>query len=120
VVDVGTKTGAVSPVNEVHLVGRVSGGPRKRELPSGDGLLEFRVVVDRPAGSHRGRQRIDVVDCVVWSGRLLRTVSAWSADDVVDVTGHVRRRFFRTAVGTGSRVEVEVRTARLIRRSASA
>ncbi|GAA1975858.1 single-stranded DNA-binding protein [Nocardioides panacihumi] len=118
--DVVAKMGSVSAVNEVRLVGRVSKAPQHRELPSGDGLLEFRVVVDRPAGSQRGRQRIDVIDCVVWGGRLLRTVRAWSAGDVVDVTGHVRRRFFRTAVGAGSRVEVEVRTARLIRRSASA
>ena len=114
------KTGNVSPVNEVRLVGRVSRVPQKTELPSADGLLEFRLVVDRPEGSRRGRQRIDVIDCIVWGGRLLRTVSGWSAGDVVDVTGHVRRRLFRTAAGTGSRVEVEVRTARLIRRSKSA
>ena len=36
-------------VNEVHLVGRVSSEPEERELPSGDVVVLFRLVVPRPA-----------------------------------------------------------------------
>jgi len=35
-------------VNSVRLVGRVSAEPEHRELPSGDQLVQLRVVVARP------------------------------------------------------------------------
>ncbi|MDH2415562.1 single-stranded DNA-binding protein [Nocardioides sp. CER19] len=114
------KSAEVATVNEVRLVGRVSGAPETRTMPSGDDLVSFRLVVDRTEGAYRGKQRVDVLDCVVWDGRRQRTVGAWSTGDVVEVTGEVRRRFYRAPNGTGSRVEIEVRTARLIRRASSA
>ena len=110
-------------VNEVRLVGRLSQAPEMRQLPSGDPLWTFRVVVPRAAG--RGgaattRAAVDALECAVWSGRSRRTVASWRAGDLVEVRGAVRRRFFRGALGSVSRVEIEVSEARLIRRRASA
>lgn len=110
---------APEAVNEVRLVGRLSQPPEERTLPSGDSLWSFRVVVPRPDDPHRSRQRVDAVDCCVWSGRVRRSVASWRTDDVVEVTGAVRRRFFRTAQGAASRFEVEVVAGRLIRRGAT-
>ena len=107
-------------VNEVRLVGRVSNVPERRELPSGDELLSFRLVVDRSEEARRGRQRVDVLECVAWTRRAQRSVARWAVGDVVEVTGEIRRRFFASRGGTGSRVEVEMGAGRLIRRSASA
>jgi single-strand DNA-binding protein len=107
-------------VNEVRLVGRLSQRPEERVLPSGDSVWTFRLVVPRPAGEARARQQVDALECAVWSGRARRSVATWQADDVVEVTGAIRRRFFRAAGGAASRVEVEVRGARVIRRAASA
>lgn len=45
--------------NEVRLVGRVSGRPEERVLPSGDRLMTFRVVVTRDPP--RGRQTVDAL-----------------------------------------------------------
>jgi single-strand DNA-binding protein len=104
--------------NEVRLDGRISGDPEERELPSGDRMWVFRVVVPRDVP--RGRQTVDVVDCTAWDGRTRRTVSRWRDGDQVEVAGALRRRFFRSGGATASRVEVEVRSARLIRRGASA
>ena len=104
--------------NEVRLDGRISGEPEERELPSGDRMWVFRVVV--PRDQPRGRQTVDVVDCTAWDGRTRRTVSRWRDGDQVEVSGALRRRFFRSGGATASRVEVEVRSARLIRRAASA
>lgn len=115
----GRSTGDES-VNEVRLVGRVSAAPERRVLPSGDAMVWFRLVVARPEAAYRGTQRVDVIECAVWAGRALRTVQGWSDGDVVEVSGAIRRRFFKTASGSSSRVEVEVGSARLIRRSASA
>jgi len=48
-----------------------------------------------------------------------RSVGGWGEGDLVEVTGAIRRRFFRTAAGAASRVEVEVASGRLIRRAAT-
>lgn len=111
---------APEAVNEVRLVGRVSQPPEERVLPSGDTLWSFRVVVPRPDERTRSRHQVDAVDCCVWSGRVRRSVASWRVDDVVEVRGSVRRRFFRTAQGAASRFEVEVSAGRVIRRAASA
>ena len=108
----------VEAVNDVRLVGRLAAPAESRELPSGDTLVAFRVVIDRPPGQQQ-RQRVDALECVVWSGRVKRSVRTWREGDVVEVSGSIRRRFFRTAVGTGSRVEVEVRSGRVLRRARS-
>lgn len=105
-------------VNEVTLCGRVSADPEVRELPSGDELVTFRVVVPRGEDA-AGRRRVDVLDCAAWSARLRRSTRSWRAGDVVEVSGAVRRRFFRGARGPASRVEIEVAAARRVRRAAN-
>lgn len=104
--------------NQVQLCGRVSGAPEERQMPSGDRMWSFRLVV--PRTRPRGRQTVDVLDCAAWSARTRRTVAGWSDGDQVEVSGELRRRFFRSGGGTASRVEVEVTSARIIRRAATA
>lgn len=106
-------------VNEVRLVGRVSQDPELREMPSGDSVWTFRVVVPRQPASVRPHQGVDALECCVWTGRVKRSVTTWHSGDVVEVSGSLRRRFFRAGTGTASLVEVEVRTGRVIRRAAS-
>jgi single-strand DNA-binding protein len=108
-------------VNEVRLVGRLAADPRLRELPSGDTVWHLRVVVERelPAGREKPRQRVDSLECAVWSGRLKKQVEKWEAGYVVEVTGALRRRFFRAGGVTASRVEVELTGGRIIRRAGS-
>ena len=110
---------ALEPVNEVRLVGRLSGDPTRVELPSGDELWTFRVVVSRPPGQARSRQAADTLDCAVWGGRVRRSVSSWAAGDLVEVAGALRKRFFRAGGATASRTEVHVARGRVIRRAAS-
>jgi single-strand DNA-binding protein len=115
--DKGSDAGDVGGVNQVRLVGRLSRDPEERELPSGDTMWTFRVIVQRPSGG-RSRQSIDALDCAVWSGRVRTSVAGWVADDVVEVSGALRRRFFSTSGGPASRVEVEVTSGRMVRRAA--
>ena len=100
---------------------RLAADPQLRELPSGDTVWNLRVVVERPpsAGKQKPRQRVDSLECAVWAGRLKQQVKGWSAGDVVDVSGALRRRFFRAGGATASRVEVELARGRIIRRAAS-
>jgi single-strand DNA-binding protein len=110
---------ATAMINEVRLVGRVSQPPEERVLPSGDTMWTFRVVVAREPAAVRPRQSVDALECVAWSARARRSVSAWSVDDVVEVSGALRRRFFRAGGSVASRVEVEMASGRVIRRAGS-
>jgi single-strand DNA-binding protein len=109
----------VATANEVRLVGRISQPPEERVLPSGDALWTFRVVVGRSRTAAASRQSVDALECVAWSPRSRRSVSSWSVDDVVEVRGALRRRFFRAGGSVASRVEVEMASGRIIRRAGS-
>ncbi len=111
--------------NEVRLVGRLGADAVSKTLPSGDVVVTFRVVTRRVSprarrpgvdGAEPGPQ-VDALDCVAWRADVRRSVTRWDAGDVVEVSGALRRRFWRTAAGPASRVEVEVTRARRLRRT---
>ena len=117
--EVPVEPGHADEVNAVRLVGRLSAPPVELVLPSGDRMSTFRVVVGRPPG-HRSQQPVDALECTTWVARVRRSALSWQPGDVVEVQGSVRRRFFRTGSGAASRVEVEVSSARRVRRAGSA
>ena len=105
--------------NEVLLTGRLAAPAERRELPSGDVLVAFRVVVGRPPAKKR-RERaptIDTLDCVAWDRAPQRAVLGWQPGDVVEVTGALRRRFWRAGAAAASRTEVEVAKVRRVARA---
>ena len=107
--------------NEVLLLGRLSAAPEERELPSGDLIVTFRVVVDRPParkGDAVSRVTVDSLECVARTAAARRTVLSWEAGDVVEAEGALRRRFWRAPGGLGSRYEVEVRRVKRVTRAA--
>ena len=101
-----------TPRNQVSLVGRVSSTPVERELPSGDFVVEFRVVIDRGENSARvvkkGKREVDTLDLAAWSARTRKQALKISVDDWVEVEGAVRRRFWQAPTGLASRWQVEV------------
>lgn len=111
--------GVVDDRNEVVLVGRLVAAPSSREMPSGDALVSFRVVVRRPAESRRrpGSPTVDALECAAWRGDVRRAVRSWAEGDVVEVQGALRRRFWRTAGAPSSVWEVEVSKARRLVRA---
>ena len=111
-------TEATKSCNEVTLVGRVSAVPERRDLPSGDRLVTFRVVVDRPPQKGVSKRAVDVIDVACWTRRTQRTAAGLEAGDGVRVEGALRRRFFAATGGGSSRYEVEAR--RLVRVSRQA
>jgi len=114
----------MDPINDVHLVGRVSAEPLRRDLPSGDVLVTVRVVVPRPplARPVEGRKpaSIDTIDVACFSGPTRRSAGAIRIDDTVEVWGALRRRFFRTGASVQSRYEVEATRLRRRRPAADA
>lgn len=102
-------------VNEIRVVGRLSAAPDVRTLPSGDELATFRVIV--PRARPVGRTSVDALECAAWSPAARRAVTRWAPGDLVEVSGALRRRFFRVGAGASSRVEIEVVRARRVGRT---
>jgi single-strand DNA-binding protein len=102
--------------NEVCLAGRVSSAPVERELPSGDMVVTFRLVMqrDRTPMTAKSRQTSDWVDCAAWGGRARRSAASWQVGDQVEIEGALRRRFFRDGGGSATRLEVEMVTGRCV------
>ncbi len=99
--------------NDVILRGRVAAPVDERQLPSGDTIITARLIVDRDAVAlSRSSQRVDTIDCVAWLRKAQRSMRGWQAGEHVEVSGAIRRRFFRGATGPVSRVEVEIRSTR--------
>ncbi len=105
--------------NEIILRGRLSAPAELRELPSGDTLLVFSLVVRRPPQPPpraRPREpRQDTITCVSFAKALISRSAGWRPDDVLEVEGALRRRFWRTPTGTAVAHEVDCRRARRCR-----
>lgn len=95
-------------LNAVSLRGRVSQPPSLRELPSGDEILSFTLVVPRPPARRRGKVVSDTIECVAWTAALRRRVRRLTAGDEVQVDGALRRRFTRGGGGPVSFTSVEL------------
>jgi single-strand DNA-binding protein len=96
--------------NEVHVVGRVSADAQPRTLPSGDEIVNCRIVVQSDRGS-------DTLECTAWTARTRRALLTWRKGDVVELEGSVRRRFWRTPAGApASRYDIEVIKGRRLSR----
>jgi single-strand DNA-binding protein len=125
-----TKTGLPHGLNEVHLIGRISSEPLAKVLPSGDQVVEFRLVVGRLPASPVGRKvskdagkigvqgaapKIDTLDIAAWSAKARRSALALKSNTWVEIHGAVRRRFWQAPTGLASRWQVEASEIRAIK-----
>ncbi|CAB4727066.1 MAG: single-stranded DNA-binding protein [Actinobacteria bacterium] len=94
------------PINEVRLVGRVTSLAVEKELPSGDKVVEFRVVIGR-GKLRNGKKEVDSLDIAAWSAKARKAALSVKIDTWVEVKGSVRRRFWRAPTGLASRWQVE-------------
>lgn len=107
-----TKARKKSPVGEVEdedyslndllLRGRVSAQALENELPSGDKIVEFRLIVSR-----QRRDGVDTLDIAAWSAKSRRIALTLKPDEWIEVSGAIHRRFWRGAGGLASRWQVE-------------
>ena len=94
------------PINQVFLVGRVTSLAVEKLLPSGDKVVEFRVVIGRDKS--RGRKKeVDSLDIAAWSSKARKSALSLKIDTWAQVSGSVRRRFWRAPTGLASRWQVE-------------
>jgi single-strand DNA-binding protein len=102
--------------NEVVLVGEVTVPPEERTLADGRLIVTFRVDVARDPEVGTGR---DSFECTAHAARLRRSLAAWRSGDVVEITGAIRRRFYRVGAGSRPFMLVEVERARRLSSSVS-
>jgi single-strand DNA-binding protein len=89
-------------LNDVLLRGRVSQEAVEKELPSGDKVVEFRLIVARDK-----QPGVDTLDIASWSSKSRRAALSLAADDWVEISGSIHRRFWSGPAGLASRWQVE-------------
>ena len=89
-------------LNELMLRGRVSAAAIEKELPSGDKVVEFRLIVTRAK-----QTGVDTLDIAAWSAKSRRTALSLTPDEWIQVSGSVHRRFWTSPTGLASRWQVE-------------
>ena len=77
-------------LNDCLLRGRVSAVATDRELPSGEHVVEFRLIITRDQ-----REGVDTLDIAAWSPKNRRSALSLKAGEWIEVAGSVRRRFWQ-------------------------
>ncbi|MEO8750608.1 single-stranded DNA-binding protein [Dermatophilaceae bacterium Sec6.4] len=119
----GVQQAVPTSLNEVRLVGRVSAPAKLQVMPSGDELVTFRLILDRPQTAKRSagaRQSVDVIEIACWTSRTRRAALNLIEGATVGVEGGLRRRFYKTPVGAASRYEVEAAVVSRVRKAPGA
>lgn len=107
---------APNTASRVDITGRLGANVRTRELPSGDALTSFTVIVDRPARERHGTAKVDAIACTASNRKLAERIERMEPGTMVTVAGVLRRRFWRAgspAGQVGSTTEVLVRSVKL-------
>ena len=89
-------------LNDCLLRGRVSAVATDRELPSGEHVVEFRLIVTRDQ-----REGVDTLDIAAWSGKSRRSALSLKPGEWVEIAGSIHRRFWQGPAGLASRWQIE-------------
>jgi len=89
-------------LNDVLLRGRVSQEAVEKKLPSGDKVVEFRLIVSRDK-----QPGVDTLDIGAWSSKSRRAALSLAPDEWVEISGSIHRRFWSGPAGLASRWQVE-------------
>ena len=91
-------------LNHVEIIGRLSKAPEEKTLPSGDQIVELRIIVERD-----DRDGVDTLDVATWRTLLRKRAMKLEPDEWIRVKGVIRRRFWRSGAVVASRWQVEAR-----------
>jgi single-stranded DNA-binding protein len=88
-------------LNDLLLRGRVSAQATSKELPSGDKVVEFRLIVSRAE-----REGVDTLDIAAWSAKSRKIALTLEGDEWVEISGSIHRRFWQSPTGVASRWQI--------------
>jgi single-stranded DNA-binding protein len=89
-------------LNDLLLRGRVSAQATSKELPSGDKVVEFRLIITRSE-----REGVDTLDIAAWSAKSRKIALTLKGDEWIEVSGSIHRRFWQSPTGVASRWQIE-------------
>jgi len=89
-------------LNDVLLRGRVSQKAVEKQLPSGDKVVEFLLIVTRDK-----QPGVDTLDIGSWSSKSRRTALSLAPHEWIEISGSIHRRFWSGPGGLASRWQVE-------------
>ena len=89
-------------LNDLLLRGRISAPATTKELPSGDKVVEFRLIVTRAE-----REGVDTLDIAAWSAKMRKVALTLQGDEWVEISGSIHRRFWQSPTGVASRWQIE-------------
>lgn len=89
-------------LNDLLLRGRVSAQATSKELPSGDKVVEFRLIITRTE-----REGVDTLDIAAWSAKSRKIALTLQGDEWIEVSGSIHRRFWQSPTGVASRWQIE-------------
>ena len=89
-------------LNDLLLRGRVSAQAVEKELPSGDKVVEFRLIVSRLE-----RGGVDTLDIAAWSSKMRRSALTLKEGEWIEISGSIHRRVWSGPTGVASRWQVE-------------
>ena len=96
--------------NEVLLVGTLQSEPMPRSLADGTDVVTFRLLVrrdDEGAGT-------DSFECTSAAAGCRRAAAGWGIGDELEVSGALRRRFYRAGAASRPFTVVDVQRARRV------
>jgi single-strand DNA-binding protein len=106
----GTERRSATHRNEVLLVGTLQSEPMPRSLSDGTDVVIFRLLVrrdDEGVGS-------DSIECTSAAAGCRRAAAGWSVGDELEVSGALRRRFYRCGATSRPFTVVDVQRARRV------
>ena len=94
-------------LNQVALIGRLSGEAKEKVLPSGSKVVEFRLIIEREKDRSGSKQLVDTIDIAAWSAAGRKSALKLDENAWISVNGAIRRRFWQSPTGLASRWQVE-------------
>jgi single-stranded DNA-binding protein len=89
-------------LNDLLLRGRVSAQATTKEMPSGDKVVEFRLIITREL-----REGVDTLDIGAWTSKSRKSALTLKGGEWVEISGSIHRRFWQSPTGVASRWQVE-------------
>ena len=89
-------------LNDLLLRGRVSAQATTKEMPSGDKVVEFRLIITREL-----REGVDTLDIGAWTSKSRKSALTLKGGEWVEISGSIHRRFWQAPTGLASRWQVE-------------
>jgi single-strand DNA-binding protein len=86
-------------LNDLLLRGRVSAQAVEKELPSGDKVVEFRLIVSRLE-----RGGVDTLDIAAWSSKMRRSALTLKEGEWIEISGSIHRRVWSGPTGEIARI----------------